>query len=54
MGMEVDDLVRLQGELEVKASVELPPQELLAAVRIALGTREAWSCVKSRVRNIRK
>ena len=43
MWLEVDDLVRLQGELDVKASVELPLQELPAAVRIALGTREAWS-----------
>ena len=43
MWMDVDDLVRLQGEREIKASVELPLQELLAAVRIALGTREAWS-----------
>ena len=41
---EVDDLVRLQDELEVQRPLELPLQELLAAVRIALGRKStAWS-----------
>ncbi|MCY2993337.1 MAG: TIGR04282 family arsenosugar biosynthesis glycosyltransferase [Planctomycetota bacterium] len=36
---QVDDLVRLQDELQVQSPLELPLQELLTAVRIALGRR---------------
>ena len=36
---QVDDLVRLQDELQVKTPLELPLQELLAEIRIALGRR---------------